>query len=68
MSLDAAARRAEAQLRREAIAACRLCDDEGWISGRQHHGPERSYDAAVRCTHHDEPLPTGFTPDHGDQP
>lgn len=58
--------RAEAKARRDAITTCHLCDDQGWITGRQpgHDGNLR--DAAWRCTHHDDPLPAGFIPDHGD--
>lgn len=57
-----------AQARRDAINTCHLCDEYGFITGRQHGHDGTLRDAAWRCTHTDEPLPTGFIPDHGARP
>ncbi|AXH49717.1 hypothetical protein KNT98_gp75 [Gordonia phage Frokostdame] len=57
------ARRAEAQARRDAIDACGLCDETGFITGRQRRADGRMHDAAWRCDHTDRPLPAGFVPD-----
>lgn len=62
-SADELARRAEAQARRDAIDACGLCDDTGWITGRQRGADDAMHDATWRCDHTDRPLPAGFVPD-----
>lgn len=56
-------RRADAQSRRDAIDACPLCDDRGWITGRQRADDGRTRDATWRCDHTDRPLPARFVPD-----
>lgn len=56
-------RRADAQARRDAIAACRLCDDTGLVSGRQLGDDGEMRDAVWRCDHTDRPLPARFVPD-----
>lgn len=62
-SADELGRRAEAQARRDAIDACGLCDDTGWITGRHRDDRGDMHDAAWRCDHTDRPLPAGFVPD-----
>ena len=62
-SADDLARRVEAQIRREAIDACGLCDDRGWITGRRRGDDGVIRDAAWRCDHTDRPLPERFIPD-----
>ena len=56
-------RRADAQARRDAIAACRLCDEHGQITGRQRGDDGEMRDAAWRCDHTDRPMPARFVPD-----
>lgn len=56
-------RRADARARRAAIDTCGLCDDEGWIIGRQRGDDGEMRDAAWRCDHTDRPLPARFVPD-----
>ena len=62
MTDHALQRKIDAQARRDAITACALCDDEGWISGRQRLPSGQTSEAAWRCDHTDKPLPAGFTP------
>jgi len=56
-------RRTDAQMRRDAIEACSLCDEHGWITGRQRDDAGQMRDAAWRCDHTDRPLPARFAPD-----
>lgn len=56
-------RRADAHTRRTAIDACPLCDDTGYISGRQQGYDGTVRDAAWRCDHTNRPLPARFIPD-----
>lgn len=61
---DSDGRRRAAEQRRAEIAGCRLCDERGYVTGRQSlDGITR--DAAWRCDHTDRPLPRGFVPDGG---